>query len=152
MSAMPGFSKGWRGRFATGSLASLMTVLIAVTPAAGQAAPTSPPPQGEVYAPPPASGPVEPVTTAPTAGAPPFAPAPVVVPSVPLAPLAPVPPSQAMDAPPVAVSTTTDHSPFSQRWWFWTALGAFAVTAVVIIAASSGPDTPKTDFGNMPAF
>lgn len=41
---------------------------------------------------------------------------------------------------------------FYERWWFWTAIGAAAITTVVILAVASGPGAPRTDLGNMPAF
>jgi hypothetical protein len=67
---------------------------------------------------------------------------------------APVPP------PPAAVVAVDLSMPvvvqpreprFYERWWFWTAIAAVGVTAVVIIA-TSGPSPPKTDLPNMVAF
>jgi hypothetical protein len=48
--------------------------------------------------------------------------------------------------------TAAPHEPFYQKWWFWTAVGAFAVTAIVIVLASSDSGPPRTNLGNMPAF
>lgn len=115
----------------------------AATLARAQADTTSPPPQpGELppSAPPPAPAAIQPLpgTAIGPAPYPATAPAPLVY--------------SATDAQRVGVSAAPERAPFYQRWWFWTAVGAFAVTAVVIIAASSGPTTPRTDFGNMPAF
>ena len=42
--------------------------------------------------------------------------------------------------------------PFYKRHWFWGAIGVVALTAVVIVVASSGPDQPDTNLGNMRAF
>jgi hypothetical protein len=133
MAPMAGLRMGWLRGLVTGVAVTM--VLVGAPPARGQTGPTSPPPQADMTpppaAPPSAAGPIDPLR----APAPPVAPVYAVT-----------------DAPPVAISATPDNSPFYQRWWFWTAIGAFAVTAVVIIAASSGPNAPKTDFGNMPAF
>jgi hypothetical protein len=46
----------------------------------------------------------------------------------------------------------TSDTPIFEKWWFWTAITAVAVTAVVIVATSSGPSAPHTDLGNMVAF
>lgn len=43
-------------------------------------------------------------------------------------------------------------TPIFEKWWFWTAITAVAVTAVIIVATSSGPSAPRTDLGNMVAF
>jgi hypothetical protein len=91
---------------------------------------------------PPESAPVEPLpsATAPTSPTP-GPPGAVTLP----------PPTLTAAPAPGAPSTAAD-SPIYERWWFWTAIAAFAVTAVVIVAASSGPSAPRTDLGNMPAF
>lgn len=125
-----------------------LSLVVAITPgvatqASAQTAPTAPPAGAGIVespagAPTPGAGPVEPL---PGAAPAPFA-ATVPAPSV----------YSATDAPPVGVAAASERAPFYRRWWFWTAVGAFAVTAVVIIATSSGPSAPKTDFGNMPAF
>jgi hypothetical protein len=51
-----------------------------------------------------------------------------------------------MEQPPVR------QAPIFEKWWFWTAIAAIAVTTVVIVATSSGPSAPRTDLGNMTAF
>jgi hypothetical protein len=62
---------------------------------------------------------------------------------------APTLPLEAAAPTPVA---SESEPPIFEKWWFWSAIAAFAVTAVVIVATSSGPVPPKTDLGNMPAF
>jgi hypothetical protein len=104
-------------------------------------------------------------TEPPPAAPPPDGPAPAAEASAPSdanfaapAPVTPLPaaPSAVSDA-----NGATDLStagapapaqPFYQKWWFWTAVGAFAVTAVVIVLASSDSGAPRTNLGNMPAF
>ncbi len=79
----------------------------------------------------------------------------------PIVPPATQPPPPATAAPPTNlafdIATTAPVAqepdpPIFEKWWFWTAIGAFAVTAVVIVATSSGPTPPRTDLGNMTAF
>jgi len=53
---------------------------------------------------------------------------------------------------PVVVMGAAPDEPFYVKWWFWTAVGAFAVATVVILAASSDSGPPRTNLGNMPAF
>ena len=115
-----------------------MMVLLATTPAHAQRSgtdtqsPTTPP-----------TAPVEPLPSAVASTTPGIAPPPAAA-----------PPALAAEANGTAapLAPTEQDRPIFERWWFWTALGAFAVTAVVIVAASSGPSTPRTDLGNMPAF
>jgi len=125
--------------FARGALAiqvALLVALLAAT-ARAQSGPTSPPPAATA----PAMVPIEPLTTRPG-----YAPPTLAVPG----PFAG--PAAAADAPPVAVAPAPSHDPFYQKWWFWTAVGAAAVTTFAIIIATSGTSPPHTDFGNMPAF
>lgn len=154
-------SRPLRGAPCAAALAVLAAAALLGRPreAAAQAG-TSPAPLAPSQAeqPPPAAPP--PVGPAPVPGGP--------VPSDatlgPPAPVSPLPLPAA--APPVAASEpygATDltapgepapapDGPFYQKWWFWTAVGAFAVTAVVIVLASSDSGPPWTNLGNMPAF
>lgn len=78
------------------------------------------------------------------------APAPVPVPAPALAPpqtVAVGSESTGQPAPPVAADV-----PIFEKWWFWTAIAAVAVTTVVIVATSSGPSAPQSDLGTMTAF
>lgn len=107
--------------------------------------PTSPPPAA-----PPPTVPIEPITSGPlpgptegaTNGPAPVSPAPLLAPT----------PAAPADAPPLIPSAAPESGPFYTRWWFWTAVGAAAVTTVGILIATSGSSPPHTDFGNMPAF
>jgi len=92
----------------------------------------------------------------------------VAAPSAPVQPLSPPPPPPpAVSLPPAALDAPrptegyptveaqpapAPATPLYKKWWFWTAIGAFAVTTVVIIAASSGSGPPQTELGNMSAF
>src|SRR5450432_4270600 len=55
-------------------------------------------------------------------------------------------------SPPAMAQPPPSEAPIFERWWFWTAIAAVAVTAVVIVATSSGPSAPHSDLGNMVAF
>jgi len=106
-------------------------------PASDAPAPSAPSPLAPV-----APAPVEPITSGPINGPAPLAAAPLVAPT----------PSAPADAPPLAPAPAPDNGPFYTKWWFWTAVGAAAVTTMAILIATSGSGPPKTDFGNMPAF
>jgi hypothetical protein len=129
-------------------------------PARAQTAPNTPPPVGSPgsspalpppAAPPPAATvPIEPITSAPVTGSTEGAMnGPTLVAPAPL--LAPTP-AAPRDAPPLTPPAAPDSGPFYTRWWFWTAVGAAAVTTGAILIATSGSSPPHTDFGNMPAF
>jgi hypothetical protein len=79
-----------------------------------------------------------------------------LAPPAPISPLPAAPPSTVSEASGATDLSTpvepTPEQPFYQKWWFWTAVGAFAVTAVVIVLASSDSGAPRTNLGNMPAF
>jgi hypothetical protein len=61
-------------------------------------------------------------------------------------------PANAASAPSMMQEPLVRQAPIFEKWWFWTAIAAVAVTAVVIVATSSGPSAPRTDLGNMTAF
>lgn len=66
---------------------------------------------------------------------------------------APAPSADAAIVTPGAAAVPPAPAPhFYERWWFWTAIGAAAITTVVILAVASSPGAPRTDLGNMPAF
>jgi hypothetical protein len=101
----------------------------------------------------------------PPAAPPPDGPAPATEAPAPsdanLAPPAPITPlpaaapstvTEANGATDLSTGAPAPNEPFYQKWWFWTAVGAFAVTAVVIVLASSDSGAPRTNLGNMPAF
>lgn len=118
---------------------TILGVALLVTPSArAQSSGTEPPAPTT-----PAAAPVVPLPPAVAPNSPGMAPPPAAA-----------PPALAADGNGAAVppAPADQDRPIFERWWFWTALGAFAVTAVVIVAASSGPSTPRTDLGNMPAF
>jgi hypothetical protein len=73
-----------------------------------------------------------------------------------MAPVAGVPATAtALDISPPAAGTQrrrASDTPIFEKWWFWTAITAVAVTTVIIVATSSGPSAPRTDLGNMVAF
>lgn len=123
-----------------------IAVILLVIPAVAFGAPAPPsvtsfaPFAAEVTAPP-ASNPAPVVEPLPLAPAPPPAPE-----------SAPTPTVVTLDPPTTIAVAPESDPPIFEKWWFWTAIAAFAVTAVVIVATSSGPNTPKTDLGNMPAF
>jgi hypothetical protein len=128
----------------TRSVALAMLLLAFSPPAlATPTTPSEPPPMANTAAPP-----VEPLAS------------PVEIGTVPETPATPatelLPPPAAETTAPVPSYVPTParepNPPIFERWWFWTAIAAFAVTAVVIVATSSGPNTPKTDLGNQPAF
>jgi hypothetical protein len=100
---------------------------------------------------PPAPPPGEPLAPAAEIGATPGAATPPAIDLVP----PPLPEASVAATPYISNPAPTapqKDQPIYERWWFWTAIAAFAVTAVVIVATSSGPNTPKTDLGNQPAF
>ncbi|MEA2699146.1 MAG: hypothetical protein QOI66_3417 [Myxococcales bacterium] len=106
-------------------------------PAPGTAVPGVP--GGDVVVPlapvgPAGTPPLETAPPAPAVTAPAYAPSPAVPADVP----APLPPDR----------------PFYKKRWFWGAVAVFALTAVVIVVAtsSSGPNTPNTTLGDMRAF
>lgn len=96
----------------------------------------SPPPAA---APAPTTVPIEPLTAGPVNASPVVSPGPLAAPAP-------------ADAPLIVPAAAPDNAPFYQKWWFWTAVGAAAVTTVAILIATSGSSAPRTDFGNMPAF
>ena len=104
------------------------------------AAPAQPPTAETAPAPPPSIEPLPAAETPPTAA--------TVPPAIEPLPSAPV----ALEATAPAPVAPESDPPIFEKWWFWTAIAAFAVTAVVIVATSSGPSPPKTDLGNMTAF
>lgn len=117
----------------------ILFVALLGAPVRAQLVPDAPPPA----APPPATGvPIEPITGGPLSGSAPLGAAPLLTPT----------PSAPMDAPPLTPTAAPAHEPFYTKWWFWTAVGAVAVTTLAIVIATSGSSPPHTDFGNMPAF
>jgi hypothetical protein len=120
-----------------GARAIVVMALLGGIARAQSAPPTSPPPAAA-----PTPVPIEPLTAGP-------ADAPPLVTPEPLAAPAPAAPA---DAPLIVPAAAPDNGPFYQKWWFWTAVGAAAVTTLAILIATSGSSAPHTDFGNMPAF
>ncbi len=46
-----------------------------------------------------------------------------------------------------------ERASITQKWWFWAAVGALAVSAtVLVVAATRGAEAPRTRLGNMEAF
>ena len=117
---------------------------------AALAAPTPPPAPAEP-APPTATQPFEPLPSGAEASSPAATTPPPATEPMPTGPAAQAP-TVALDVAPAVPALQEPDPPIFEKWWFWTAIGAFAVTAVVVIASSSGPTPPRTDLGNMTAF
>lgn len=72
--------------------------------------------------------------------------------SAPAPALNPTPAQPAAGEPPPSLLAAPPPRPFYKRYWFWSVVGVVALTATVILAASTGPDRPVTTLGNMRAF
>jgi len=140
----------WRMAKSGHALLVISFIALVGAPARAQTAPNTPPMLPPPAAPPPSpAAPIEPITgptnggpTDATMGSGPLAPAPLLTPT----------PAAPADAPLLTAPASPESGPFYTRWWFWTAVGAAAVTTIAILIATSGSSPPHTDFGNMPAF
>jgi hypothetical protein len=154
MFAMPGpgfrpFMPSVRARSAVvAALVLGITTSALVTPASAAESTTVAPPTAPAPAPP-APPAIEPLAPLPPET---MSPPPASDIAAPPTATAPAPPPVVLNAAPPPATPQDVDRPIFERWWFWTAIAAFAVTAVIIVATSSGPNTPKTDLGNMPAF
>jgi hypothetical protein len=114
------------------------------------AAQTEPPPAGSAAPAAPAPPPAPPVAAPATAEAPPLA----VPPAAPVPAAAPGPALVATPGELGALPPPEEHPPLYKETWFWAVVGVVVLTATMITIGivSQGPETPKTDLGNMRAF
>jgi len=146
---MPRVPGSWSIRTFLGVSALSVAVVLGSVSVVGAQAPAGPPPfdpqqQPAPAQPPPPGVPVQPLDATAVPGPtepPPGAAVPGAPTTAPALNLA-----QPASAPP-------EPSPaFYERWWFWTAVGAVALTTLIIVATSSGSRPPSTDLGNKVAF
>jgi uncharacterized membrane protein len=108
---------------------------------------TEPPPAGSAA---PAPPPDPPLAAPAAAEAPPV----VVPPAAPVPAAAPAPALLATPGELGALPPPEEHPPLYKETWFWAVVGVAVLTATMITIGivSQGPETPKTDLGNMRAF